>query len=439
MDGIKRLWNKNFTILWQGQLISDFGNAAFSVALGFWVLEMTKTAAMPAGNLALMGLIEALFALPGVLLGPFAGAIADRHSRKWIIISADFMRGLIFTSMGAMVLFHVFPFWAIYPLAILAGASGAFFGPAISSVIPDIVPRDSLTKANSARSLSSTSTQLLGNSLGGMLYALLTAPVLILINGLSFLYASATQLFMKVPLVVSSGQKKHIMGDMADGIKYAFGNRGIRALLIMCLITNFFAVVGLTLLTPLFKNTPGFGVERYGYVMGTMMAGAVVGMLALSAIKIRAQQRSWVFGVTLLVEVSVVVPIGFIMNVIWLYPLAFVAGISNAIVNVMVQTITQATVPQEKRGKVFGILGTVSGALMPLAMATSGIVAGFAGVRPTIVGAFVMVFIGSLPLLFSRHFREFINTDIEASKSAAVLDQSDMPAMVSAPEAEGLE
>ena len=68
----RKLWNRNFAILWQGQLISDFGNAEFAVALGFWVLERTS------GNTVLMGIVEAAFAIPGVLLGPFAGTLARR-------------------------------------------------------------------------------------------------------------------------------------------------------------------------------------------------------------------------------------------------------------------------------------------------------------------------------------------------------------------------
>ncbi len=278
-----KLWNRNFAILWQGQLISDFGNAAFAVALGFWVLERTG------GNTALMGIVEAAFAIPGVLLGPFAGAVADRANRKWIIVAADFFRGTLYTLMGAMLLFDIFPFWVIFPLAILSGACGTFFSPAISSTIPEIVDRENLSKANSARGLSSSLSSLLGNSLGGFLYAVLKAPLLILINGLSFLYASVTQLFMKIPPVRHEAKNQRIMKDMLDGMKYTFGSKGIRAILFVAMFINFFATMSMTLLTPLFNSTPEFGVANYGYMMGCMMLGAVVGMLVFSMVKNQAK------------------------------------------------------------------------------------------------------------------------------------------------------
>jgi MFS family permease len=241
---------------------------------------------------------------------------------------------------------------------------------------------------------------------------------MILLNGVSFLYAAATQLFMKIPRVTVSAQKKSFMRDLADGIKYTFGRKGLRTLMITCTAIDFFAAVGLTLFIPLFNSTPGFGVKMYGYMMGAFTLGAVLGMVVLSAVKIRASQRSALFGCAIVAMVAAMIPIGFLYNVYWLFPLAFVAGVSNAIVNMLIQTITQATVPSESRGRVFGILGTVSGALMPLAMAASGVVAQFAGVRPTIIVSFALLAVSVLPLLFGRHFKKFINTDLAAPADA---------------------
>jgi MFS family permease len=422
MNTIKRLWNRNFTILWQGQLISDFGNTAFTVALGFWVLNVTATQQMPQGNLALMGFIEACFALPAVVLGPLAGAVADRFNRKWILLGADFIRGLCFSAMGIMLFFNAFPFWVIYPIAIICGSSGAFFSPTLSAAIPDIVPQDSLSKANSARGLSTSLTQLLGNSLGGMLYAVLKAPLLILANGLSFLYASISQLFVRIPYKKSSGWNKQIMSDMADGLKYAFGNRGIRTMMLTGMMINFFAVIGLSLMTPLFNSTPGFGVARYGLMMGIMMAGAIIGMIVLSAIKIKPQQRSRLYGVSVMIMVCVTVPIALIYDVNWLYPLAFIAGVTNAIVNVMIQTILQSTVPAHTRGKVFGILSTVTGGLQPISLAISGVIAGIAGIRPTMAATFSILVLAALPMLLDRNIKAFINTDIAAETEDETLD-----------------
>ena len=83
-------------------------------------------------------------------------------------------------------------------------------------------------------------------------------------------------------------------------MKYTFGNKGIRTIIFTAMFINFFAVIGMTLLTPLFKSTPEFGVVKYGYVMGCMMLGAVVGMLIFSVFKIKPDQRADLFGASVM-------------------------------------------------------------------------------------------------------------------------------------------
>lgn len=75
MQNSKKLWNKDFLILWQGQLVSTAGDAVYSIALGFWVLAVT-------GSTAMMGTLMAASTLPGVLISPFAGVLIDRAHKK---------------------------------------------------------------------------------------------------------------------------------------------------------------------------------------------------------------------------------------------------------------------------------------------------------------------------------------------------------------------
>jgi MFS transporter, DHA3 family, macrolide efflux protein len=408
---VRQLWNRNFSLLWQGQLISELGNVAFSVALGFWVLELTTTPQMPTGNMALMGLIEACFALPAILLGPFAGAFVDRHDRKSTLVIADAVRGILFCTLGATALFRVFSFWIIYPISVLSGACGAFFNPAISSCLPDIVPSHNLSRANSARSLSSTATQLVGSSFGGVLYAWLSAPILVLANGASFLYASVSQLFLKVPKPLQSEQRKPIFHDMIDGIRYVFSQKGIRALMIMNMGIGFFSSMILTLLTPIFRTTPGFGIVRYGYMMAIMTIGAVVVALTLSLVKIQPRWRSMLFFFCQITVGILAVVIGIVFEIKWIFPIVFIIGGCNSVIGVILQTVLQVTTPPNNRGKVFGTLGALSSSLWPLGMAFSGVAASLIGLRETFIVSSCMMLLLSVPIIFSRYFRQFLNTE----------------------------
>ena len=92
-----RLWNRNFFLLWQGQMVSVLGDALYDIALNFFVLEMT-------GSTVIMGTVMALVTVPRILLGPAAGVFVDRYDRKKLIIFGDVVRGV-------SVLFIAFAAW----------------------------------------------------------------------------------------------------------------------------------------------------------------------------------------------------------------------------------------------------------------------------------------------------------------------------------------
>lgn len=399
-----KLWNKNFTILWQGQLISDLGNGIFMAILSFWVLELTR-------SLVMMGTVLACLSIPRVLFGPFAGAFADRHSRKWIIVAADSIRGVLFTSTGitAVILKQAFPAFVLYPVAILSGLCSAFFSPSIISAIPDIVPMEKLTKANSLRTFSQSSSSLIGYAAGGGLFALIGAPKLVLAYGFCFLYAATTQLFMHIPNIRHNREQKHILRDMLDGMKYTFSQKGISALIIFGMFLNFFAVMGVTLLAPLFKYD--YSVPLYGGVMATLMIGQILGMLLVSFLKIKSKDRSMVFFASVIALVGCMIPVGLVKNVFMMFPLALVIGTAIAIMTILMYTLLQVTVQPENRGRVFGIMSTVFEGLSPVSMAMSGGVAAIFGVRQTIVGAFACAGVVLVFALFNHPFRVFLKSE----------------------------
>jgi MFS transporter, DHA3 family, macrolide efflux protein len=405
-----KLWNKNFSILWQGQFISDLGNGIFLAVLSFWILKLT-------GSTIMMGTILACLSIPRVLFGPFAGAFADRHSRKWIIVTADLIRGVLFTVIGlAAVLMDKanisFPSFILYPMAIISGICSAFFSPAIISAIPDIVPLDKLTKANSLRTFSQSCSSLVGYALGGVLYSLLRgAPVLVFGYGICFLYASFTQFFMQIPNLHHFREQKHIFREMIDGLKYTFSQKGISALIITGMFLNFFAIIGVTLLAPLFKYEKGYGEAMYGAVMATMMIGQLLGMAFVSFVKLKSKDRPVVFFLSVAALVGGMIPVGLVNNVFVMFPLALIIGMAVAIMTILLFTLLQITVHAENRGRVFGIMSTVFEGLNPLAMIVSGFLAALFSVRPTIVGAFACAGVVLLFAFFNRPFRVFLKSE----------------------------
>jgi MFS family permease len=143
------LFNRNFVLLWQGQLVSQVGSQAFLVAMMFWTMEAT-------GSASLMGLLMMVSALPGVLLGPVAGTFVDRHSRLRIIIASDVLRGAAVLALAGTLWLSAeatAPVVAVlFVVAVFNGVVGAVFNPNVAAAIPDLVPPGRIASANSLQS-----------------------------------------------------------------------------------------------------------------------------------------------------------------------------------------------------------------------------------------------------------------------------------------------
>lgn len=401
-----RLWNRNFSILWQGQLISDLGNGIFMFILGFWILDLTNK------NTFLYGTVLTCLSVPRVLFGPFAGTFADRHSRKWIIVFADLFRGVLFVCVGlaALRMGEAFPVYVLFPTAVISGLCSAFFSPALISSIPDIVPLDKLTKANSLRTFSQSCSSFVGYALGGVLLSLVHAPKIVFGYGCCFLYAAVTQFFMHIPMHAKA-EKKHILHDMVEGLKFTFRQAGIRTLIITGMFLNFFVMMGLMLLTPLFEETPGYGRLMLGFVMGTMMVGQLVGMLLISFIKFSSKDRPKIFYSSIAVLIGCMIPVGLVNNVHVMFPIAFFIGVAVAVMVTLMYTLVQVTVPSVNRGRVFGVMSTVFEGLNPVAPMLAGGIAAILTVRTTLVSAFACAALVLAYAFFNRPFRAYMKSE----------------------------
>lgn len=160
----EKLWTKSFLILWQGQLISTLGDAVYSIALGFWVLQVT-------GSTALMGTLMAASTLPGVLISPFAGVLIDRCNKKRLFIIMDVIRGICIVLLATAAYQGWIAIWMAFVAGIILSLCGAVFTPGIMATVPDLVPKSKIENANSVFSVLNAGSNMIGNAAGGFLTA----------------------------------------------------------------------------------------------------------------------------------------------------------------------------------------------------------------------------------------------------------------------------
>jgi DHA3 family macrolide efflux protein-like MFS transporter len=372
-----KLWNRDFLLLWQGQAVSQIGSQATLVATSFWLLERT-------GSASLMGLLTMAGMLPVVLLGPIGGSVADRASRKKIIVWTDAASGLAMLALGLVMILDRAPtpllVGLLFGVSIATGILRAFFAPAIQASIPDLVPRDRLTGANSLNQITIQGSLILGQGAGGLLFQWIGAPLLILIDGLSFLLSALCSAAVRLPPPrpradgPAQGAFRRLGADLLEGLAYVRGRRGLLPFLLAASSFNFF-VMPIVVLLPIFvRETLGAEPKWYGFLLAASSAGSIAGYLGGGALRLDGKARG-----RFVLAMMGLAPIPFLMMAFSssrLYALALAAlvGIFVAGINVYVVTALQATTPPAMRGRVLGLLGTLAGGLMPLGAMLGGIV-----------------------------------------------------------------
>jgi DHA3 family macrolide efflux protein-like MFS transporter len=399
-----KLWNINFFLLWQGQLVSALGDVAYSIALGFWILNIT-------GSTALMGTLMAASSLPRVLISPFAGVIVDRSDRKWMLVIMDAIRGIFVVFVGIASYLGFIEIWMVFVAGMTIGACGAFFNPAVGSIIPDIVDKRKLVQANSVFNIIQTASGIIGSSAGGILFKLVGASFMFLFNGLSYLFSAITEVFIKVPKIIHEKARLHFFADMKDGLRFVWHFRGLRTLITIAGLINFFAVMGIMLILPLFHQEKHLGPALYGIIMGFFTGGLFLGFLFTSIIDFKPSQRFKVFSICYVMMCICMIMLPVSLHFSIMAALVFVTGFVNAILNTFINTVMQLTTPQDKRGKVFGLLASVAGGLMPVAYAVGGVLAEFISIRLLISASFIVVLGCYLPMFLSISFRRYIRFD----------------------------
>jgi MFS family permease len=394
----------NFFLLWQGQLVSVLGDVVYAIALGFWVLAVT-------GSTALMGGLLAASTLPRILAAPVAGVVIDRADRRMLMIWMDAVRGAAVVAVGIAAIAGLLQVWMVFATGIILGLCGAFFAPAVGSVIPDITSPSKVVQANSVFSMLQTGGNIIGNTAGGVLFQLLGAPFLFLFNGVSYLFSAANLLFARFPVIHHAQKKAHFWTDLKNGLSFVWKIRGLRYLILIAAVINFFANMAFMLFLPFYQKNPALGPVKYGIAMALFTGGMFLGMALTAVVKIPPSLRFFLFQVCGITSFACMMVFPFIGSFPLAVSLLAVSGFANAVLNVFIMSVMQLAVPQDMRGKVFSLMGMVTQGLTPVAFALAGVLAEFIPIAFLMGACFAVTIVVGLPFMFLTSFKRFIGFD----------------------------
>ena len=255
------LWrHHDFMRLWAGQTISQFGSTVTREALPYTAILVLGASPLQ------MGLLGAAGAAPLLLLGLFAGVWVDRVRRRPLMIAADMGRALLLLSVPIAYLLGWMRIEQLYLVAALTGVLTVFFNVAYQSILPSLVRREHVLEGNSKLSLSESVAEIGGPPLGGVLVQLISGPITLLLDALSFVFSAfmLRRIQAEEPPPAPVAQHEHVWRDLATGLRAIWGDPLLRAMAGTSAIQSFFgwffgAIYGLYAIRVVGMNTAMLG------------------------------------------------------------------------------------------------------------------------------------------------------------------------------------
>ncbi len=373
---MKNLLNRNFVLLWQGQLVSKTGTFLFEIALVLWIKEHTNSA-------GLMSLILIASTIPAILLAPIGGTFSDIYSRKKIIVLSDVISGLLIIATTLILSMNslsiIIKLAALFILSLSLGICTAFFQPAVSAVIPQLSPKEKLNAANSLFQATSQLSMIIGQGIGGLLFVKLGAILLFFVNGASFIFSGFSEMFIKIPQITppskTTREKKYkqFISNMKSGFEYCRSQQGLLYLLTIIGIYHFFLAPLPVLLPFWISDTLGLSQEWLGYLMACFAIGILAGFTLAGVLDFSTLPITRFISLLFLSSSVLFIILGisgsFLFSAICLASLGTIIGI----VVVVHITFLQKKAQPEYHGRVFGILNTITNASVPVGLGLYGL------------------------------------------------------------------
>ncbi|MEO5832120.1 MAG: MFS transporter [Nakamurella sp.] len=266
----------NFRRYVGGQAVSLVGTWMQTVAQGWLVLQLT-------GSGTAIGVLVALQTLPVLLLGPYAGVVADRWDKRRLMMRLQAAMGVLALVLGVLTVTGVVELWQVYLLAVLLGLNNAFENPARQSFILEMVGPKNLRNAVSLNSVLVNVARAVGPAVAGLVIAWGGLGVCFLLNAVSFAAVVASLAGLDLAALSTSAPVLRARGQLREGLSYVRRQPELLVPLLMMALVGCLAYEFQVVLPVVATGTFGGDSRTYGFMTAAMGAGAVLGGLWVAA------------------------------------------------------------------------------------------------------------------------------------------------------------
>jgi len=356
--------NRNFSLMWSGQLVSTIGTALTSLAASIYVFRLTDSALS-------VGLMLMATAAPSLLVGLFAGVFVDRYDRKKIMITADLIRALLVVLIPFLVPINII--W-LYIIVMLTSAIGQFFDPAHESVLPEVASDEELAAANSLMAISSFGSTAVGFAAAGLIASAADISWAFYIDSATFLISALCIYLINIKPFTAEDETSVsiVISNLRAGMRQLFNTPILRSLFTAQVPVLIAFGLSNTLLLPFALRALKATEFEYGLQEGLTSIGFVVGSLLMANVFDRMREGVWIAVSYLAMAVA-----GIIYSSLHSIPLAIlivtISGFFNAPSSIARRIVVQRNTPREMRGRVNSVFFVARDVLFLVGMGAAGL------------------------------------------------------------------
>ncbi|HUP63492.1 MAG TPA: MFS transporter [Thermoanaerobaculia bacterium] len=358
---------RDFRLLWVGALTSTTGTWMQMVAQGWVVLQMTDSA-------FLLGVDGFLATGPMLIFSLFGGVVADRVSRKKIMIFSQYLQMGFAFILALLIYFGQVQVWHIFVLSFLTGSAQSFSGPAYISLLPLLVKRRDVSNAVAMNSMQFNLARVVGPILAGLTMAAWGAAACFFLNGLSFLAVILSLLMIRTPPVAPAEQQRGMIEEMKAGFEFVMKRRTLLLLTFLAFAGTFLGMPIVTFMPVVAREIFSLGASGYATMLAVYGVGSVMGALLVAATAHQARKGR----LALLFQLAfacLLIAFGVSRSLPFSLVVGFFAGASIVAVIALYSSLVQLTTTDAMRGRVMSIFMLAFRGGMPLGNLLAGFMA----------------------------------------------------------------
>jgi MFS family permease len=390
------LAERDFRLLFLARVVSFLGSAIAPIGLAFAILDLT-------GSKSDLGLVLAARSLPQVIFLLVGGIWADRLPRHHVMVVSNVVSGASQLAAAALLLAGNAEIWQLAAFAAVNGTASAFFFPASSGIVPQVVSAERLQEANALLRLGVNAAFITGAAVGGLLVAAVGPGWALAIDGVSYLVAALLVAPMRLPARVRA-EARSFLHELAEGWYEVRSRTWLWTIVVQFSLVNAVLQGSFSVLGPAVADAELGGAKAWGLIVAAQSAGLLTG--GLLALRFRPQRILLVASLGILLGAPELLALGVPLPTLVIAGCSFVAGLGVETFGVLWDLAMQQNIPTDRLSRVYSYDALGSFVFIPVGQALAGPVADLIGVRETLWGAAAVVVGSTLAVLAVRDVRE---------------------------------